>query len=1238
MEPPLKRPRLSLFADETPNADLDTARHHNDRFLKSRFEAIFQKYERDFSGIGDEVDLSTGEILVNNGHLDGLDEDADTRSEADESVGEQSPRSVKAAVTPRRSRPIASGRAMLRAMTVAPDRGNAYFENGNAGEVIESIETIAEAAASKEDVDENDVTTPDLAGAGDTGEVDSDENGQGADDDAESETDDEGDIDNDDDQENVDPEHLRETSVEFATRPLDQSIQDPIPAAESDADSLFDADDGRESTPDSLFEHDEVASSVTPMDDGRTRADLLNDLGELDHDAIIARFGEGVGQEILSLVEKRDKAELHIERAWRIPVHIEQAMDSAIQQDKQEAESALLATSPATPRQGTSIWGLGLQGNRRLELHQERTMRVIRAESEDPLQDGFGAGGQVEVRVAEISLDRGKRLLNRGTCPFCKEQFYSTGAAMGHLRNMLAAASEQESGAGVHTTDSVKALLDVVEDGSNEHEPESSCGENDELDARVVYDSVERDIDSEDDLFADAGHVHSDSEEELEQEQQSPAEPGRINMDPVSPLASRAGSLEIPDSDEPELGLSPFVPNISGRTTPDSDGADLMLRFQGSSARRRRGSSSFRRAETDADELPTSTPAATPYPAFKETADPFDRNGDRDYRDRNWKNKRYQQQERSHLSLRPRRSQKRTTVEVLPLSPASSQSRTALDVQETATKPGKRTTRIKKKSQLCESEAVLADNSRAPVPFDQAISAATSAVRAVSESLTRWGQTRQTISNGEETEEQYHTPEEVRCSPEPVDAGDDLPPFPDFDNTSDCEADDGPLDPSDGSHPRDDSERASVHELGDDVDLNDRFGPVRISSTPSEADELDMLFAENHAEETSGSDSDAFEAVYHFNVADFKSLVIMHEVHGHGLEAVGERMSDHYRSYRTRVGPSWRGILPEVVWTEEDEMLLRQLSLNDHTLMETIKRRLPHFRQFDIGNRLAEWWLYEFCHSQQSHPHHHQQQPKTVAPLTKPPHARSLHLLHLDQSPGSLDVALPPTTFAEFYENSKRKHPPEPISQRVCRQQNPQTGAWRGCGRIFSQRDAVLRHWKATERACLKEGFDRMKKPENRRRTRVAGPEAEGFEELEGGRKKGGEVQCRQMSPGRQTVVRGCGKWFSQKSTMYRHWRQRRGRYCRPEWYRWPSEPDADEGRPGTAETGASDVDERPAMASSAAETANLSASIFLDEEAANAAPKSRGGQTAVVFAGLDVSAIVRPSAAAADISGAGST
>ena len=55
--------------DYDPLTELQQRRAELDHRLKNTFEDIFAKYERDFDGIGDEIDLATGEIVVNNGHL-----------------------------------------------------------------------------------------------------------------------------------------------------------------------------------------------------------------------------------------------------------------------------------------------------------------------------------------------------------------------------------------------------------------------------------------------------------------------------------------------------------------------------------------------------------------------------------------------------------------------------------------------------------------------------------------------------------------------------------------------------------------------------------------------------------------------------------------------------------------------------------------------------------------------------------------------------------------------------------------------------------------------------------------------------------------------------------------------------------------------------------------------------------------------------------------------------------------
>lgn len=72
-------------SSHSPNGDDSTRqlledRRRNDLKLKGRLEHIFDKYTRDFSRIGDEIDLETGEIIVNNGHLAQMQNERDVGS------------------------------------------------------------------------------------------------------------------------------------------------------------------------------------------------------------------------------------------------------------------------------------------------------------------------------------------------------------------------------------------------------------------------------------------------------------------------------------------------------------------------------------------------------------------------------------------------------------------------------------------------------------------------------------------------------------------------------------------------------------------------------------------------------------------------------------------------------------------------------------------------------------------------------------------------------------------------------------------------------------------------------------------------------------------------------------------------------------------------------------------------------------------------------------------------------
>ncbi|KAI0149799.1 hypothetical protein F4776DRAFT_603241 [Hypoxylon sp. NC0597] len=76
-------------ARQDPLYKLDKGRAKAATRLKSAFERIFEKYERDFTGVGDEIDLETGEVVVNNGHLQSLEDENDRTREGSISSDEE---------------------------------------------------------------------------------------------------------------------------------------------------------------------------------------------------------------------------------------------------------------------------------------------------------------------------------------------------------------------------------------------------------------------------------------------------------------------------------------------------------------------------------------------------------------------------------------------------------------------------------------------------------------------------------------------------------------------------------------------------------------------------------------------------------------------------------------------------------------------------------------------------------------------------------------------------------------------------------------------------------------------------------------------------------------------------------------------------------------------------------------------------------------------------------------------
>lgn len=80
---------IQFDARQDPLYELDKGRAKAASRLRSAFERIFEKYERDFTDIGDEIDLETGEVIVNNGHLLSLQDEKDRNREGSISSDEE---------------------------------------------------------------------------------------------------------------------------------------------------------------------------------------------------------------------------------------------------------------------------------------------------------------------------------------------------------------------------------------------------------------------------------------------------------------------------------------------------------------------------------------------------------------------------------------------------------------------------------------------------------------------------------------------------------------------------------------------------------------------------------------------------------------------------------------------------------------------------------------------------------------------------------------------------------------------------------------------------------------------------------------------------------------------------------------------------------------------------------------------------------------------------------------------
>ncbi|KIW66822.1 hypothetical protein PV04_06116 [Phialophora macrospora] len=393
-EPFRKRPRLSMFpSDDLLDEDLGGRRKRNDLLLKSRFESIFEKYSHDFSGIGDEIDMDSLTVVVDNGHLQSMENETDPG-------GLHNMR----------------GQTLLRAMTEAiDDDEEAGYYNAEADEVMNSIEEMAESAALAENQEE---TVP----------MDSDE-------------------------ELFLPVHPRPS---YISPPESTESQNTIGSdlSNSDHDSLFEGQRARDSSsPDSLFESKRELRDSHATDCHRAYTSLD---GEVDDNAILQKFGLTLGQEVLTIIERARNAayQAHIEPAWRIPTSAAppEQIKTASKSRTPPVPTCAAPEIPqsSSPEHSQSLWKRPRFRSTKRAVHQARAKSRIRAESEDPLQEDFNdveeegqtgssdenrSGWEEETpkkKYRKVEVDEQILRMREGTCSYCQRHWSNRGTVFRH--------------------------------------------------------------------------------------------------------------------------------------------------------------------------------------------------------------------------------------------------------------------------------------------------------------------------------------------------------------------------------------------------------------------------------------------------------------------------------------------------------------------------------------------------------------------------------------------------------------------------------------------------------------------------------------------------------------------------------------------------------------------------------------------------------------------------------------
>ncbi|BFZ55925.1 hypothetical protein PYCC9005_002966 [Savitreella phatthalungensis] len=79
-------------AREPRSRELEEAQRLSSNRFKDRMEDIFNRYSKDLTGVSDEIDIRTGKLIVDNGHLETLDDVADEDEEDEDDHRPKTPR------------------------------------------------------------------------------------------------------------------------------------------------------------------------------------------------------------------------------------------------------------------------------------------------------------------------------------------------------------------------------------------------------------------------------------------------------------------------------------------------------------------------------------------------------------------------------------------------------------------------------------------------------------------------------------------------------------------------------------------------------------------------------------------------------------------------------------------------------------------------------------------------------------------------------------------------------------------------------------------------------------------------------------------------------------------------------------------------------------------------------------------------------------------------------------------